>query len=177
MTSSNGTPASEGESKSTPFKIKDPKQILEKSREDWKKLERGFKELKEKMEQNVFKNIEKIETLHYENMKNADAIKEKIKQDWGAFEVAVESSLDNIKAENERKTAEFIQTMESRRTAIDSQLKQWETNYQEWSSATQKNVKSTLTKWSMAGWRFYISFLIVVVPIVIIIVVLVNALK
>ncbi len=177
MNNSNDTPDAEAKGNERKSLFKDPKVLLEKSRDDWKKLETGFKDLKEKMEQEIFKNMEKFENLKYQNIKNADAIKGKIKQDWEAFELEVETSLNSIKSENEKKNAEFIQNLNSKRDMFDSQLKQWESNYQEWSSTTKKNLKTAITTWSMAGWRAYISFLIVVVPIVIIIVVLANAFR
>jgi hypothetical protein len=144
---------------------------------DWKKIGEKARDLNKKMNQNVLNNIEKIETLHYQNMKNADAIKQKIEQDWHAFELEVQNGLEHIKTLNQQHATQAIQDLNTRKEELNENMKLWEKNYQEWSTKTGKKVKETMTSFNRIGWKLYLSFLIVAIPIVIIIVVLANALK
>jgi hypothetical protein len=70
---------------------------LENIKADWKNIGDKVRELNHKINQDVLKNVEKLENIHYQNMKNADAIKQKIEQEWEAFE---ESSNSANKARN-----------------------------------------------------------------------------
>jgi hypothetical protein len=144
---------------------------------DWKKIGEKARDLNKKMNQNVLNNIEKIETLHYQNMKNADAIKQKIEQDWHAFELEVQNGMETIKTLNQQHATQAIQDLNTRKEELNENMKLWEKNYQEWSAKTGKKVKETMTSFNRIGWKLYVSFLIVAIPIVIIIVVLANALK
>ncbi len=142
---------------------------------DWKNLGNKVRELNEKISQDVLKNVEKLENIHYQNMKNADAIKLKIEQDWGAFEAEVKNGMENIKKLGQQNTERALQDLNAKKEEMQVQVKTWEKNYQEWSTKTSKKVNSTLASWSRFGWKMYLTFLVVAIPIVIIIVVLVNA--
>jgi hypothetical protein len=150
---------------------------LEKIKADWESIGKKMRELNEKINQNVLKNVEKLENIHYQNMKNADAIKQKIEQDWGAFETEVKSGIENLKNLNQQNTERALKDLNAKKVEMQEQVKTWEKNYQEWSAKTGKKVNATLTSWSRFGWKMYLTFLVVAIPIVIMIVVLADALR
>jgi hypothetical protein len=150
---------------------------LENIKADWKNIGDKVRELNDKINQDVLKNVEKLENIHYQNMKNADAIKQKIEQDWGAFEAEVKSGTERMKQLNQQNTERALQDLNIKKEQMQEQVKTWEKNYQEWSTKTDKKVKTALSSWSRFGWKMYLTFLVVAIPIVIIIVVLANALK
>nr|MDO8084242.1 hypothetical protein [Candidatus Sigynarchaeum springense]MDO8119129.1 hypothetical protein [Candidatus Sigynarchaeota archaeon] len=150
---------------------------LEKIKADWKNIGKKMRDLNEKINQNVLMNVEKLENFHYQNLKNADAIKQKIEQDWGAFEAEVKNGMENLKKLGQQSTEKAFKDLNTKKEEIQKQVKTWEKNYQEWSAKTGKKVSATLASWSRFGWKVYITFLVVAIPIVIMIVVLANALK
>ncbi len=150
---------------------------LEKIKADWGDIGKKVRELNEKINRNVLKNVEKLESLHYQNMKNVDAIKQKIEQDWGAFEAEVKSGMENLKKLNQRNTERALNDLNVKKVEMQEKMKSWEENYQEWSTKTGKKVNATLASWGRFGWKMYLTFLVVAIPIVIMIVVLANALR
>jgi pyruvate-formate lyase-activating enzyme len=162
--------------KATPGKSIKPLK-LENVVADWKNLGNKVRDLNQKINQDVLKNVEKLENIHYQNMKNADAVKLKIEQDWGAFEAEVKNGIENIKKLGQQNTERTLQDLNAKKEEIQVQVKTWEKNYQEWSTKTGKKVSSTLASWSRFGWKVYLTFLVVAIPIVIIIVVLADALR
>jgi len=150
---------------------------LENIQADWKNIGDKVRELNQKINQDVLRNVEKLENIHYQNMKNADAVKQKIEQDWEAFEAEVKNGMEKIKQFGQQSTERALQDLNAKKAEMQEQVKSWEQNYQEWSVKTNKKVKESLSAWSRFGWKMYLSFLAVAIPIVIIIVVLANALK
>nr|MDO8110084.1 hypothetical protein [Candidatus Sigynarchaeota archaeon] len=150
---------------------------LENAMGDWKKIGEKFNTLRKNVNQNIINNLEKLENVHYQNIKSMDAAKQKIEQDWSAFIDEVQKSFDDLKNANEKNKDQIVQDMNVKKAEINEKMKTWEKNYQEWSVKTSKGVKESMNAWSRAGWKLYLSFLVVVIPIVIIIVVLVNAFK
>lgn len=144
---------------------------------DWKKIGEKAKELNEKINRDVLKNVEKLENVHYQNMKNVDAIKQKIEQDWEAFEAEVKNGLERMKQLGQQNSERALQDLNEKKEQVQEQFKIWERNFQEWSGKTNKKVKETFSSWSRFGWKMYLTFLAVAIPIVIMIVVLANALK
>ncbi|NMC05852.1 MAG: hypothetical protein GYA24_11600 [Candidatus Lokiarchaeota archaeon] len=144
---------------------------------DWKKIGEKAKELNEKINRDVLKNVEKLENVHYQNMKNVDAIKQKIEQDWEAFEAEVKNGLERMKQLGQQNSERALQDLNEKKEQVQEQLKIWERNFKEWSGKTNKKVKETFSSWSRFGWKMYLTFLAVAIPIVIMIVVLANALK
>jgi hypothetical protein len=146
---------------------------LDNIKADWKNIGDKVRELNNKINQDVLKNVEKLENIHYQNMKNADAVKQKIEQDWGAFETEVKCGMERMKQLSQQNTERALQDLNIKK----EQMKVWEKNVQDWSTKTDKKVKNALSSWSRFGWKMYLTFLVVAIPIVIIIVVLANALR
>lgn len=150
---------------------------LEKVKADWDDIAKRMRELNEKINQNVLRNVEKLENVHYQGMKTADAIKQKIEQDWGAFEAGVRDGLENLKRLGQQNTERALQDLEAKKERMQEQARGLEKSYQEWAAKTGKKVNATLSSLSRFGWKLYLTFLVVAIPIVIMIVVLANALK
>jgi hypothetical protein len=150
---------------------------LQKVKDDWKKIEEKFKPLKEKMRQDIIKNIEKIENLHYQNIQNMDAMKEKIESDWHAFEEEMHGNFQNIKNANKENKETFIQNVNAKKQEVNEKLAKWEDNYKEWSKKTKKDIQKSATALNRWAWKTYLQCLLAVIPIVIIVVVLVLAFK
>ncbi|MEX2754052.1 MAG: hypothetical protein Q6365_001575 [Candidatus Sigynarchaeota archaeon] len=107
---------------------------LEKIKADWENLGKKVRDLNEKINQNVLRNIEKLENLHYQNIKNADAIKQKIEQDWEAFEIEVKNGMENLKKLGQQNTEKALKDLNARKEEMQARMKTWEKNYQEWSA-------------------------------------------
>lgn len=140
-------------------------------------MQENARALKRKIDKDVLARIEKMEAFHYKNVQNADVIKQQIAEDWAFFEQEINRTVQEFKEGNKQRSERLASEMQAKKEDLDKQFKTWEDNYQEWSSKTRKNVKQAMTAWSVAGWKFFFSFLAVAIPIVVIIVVLANALK
>ncbi|MBD3186987.1 hypothetical protein GF325_09185 [Candidatus Bathyarchaeota archaeon] len=129
--------------------------------QEWEDLEKKFLKFKKKMTRKVFDKLENLENLRYKNLKRRDEITQKIQEDWNAFEQDVQYAIKTSREAREKRKAEFKAKMEAKKEDINNRMKTWKKNYQNWVARIQRR-----------AWMFFIKFLVVVIPIIIIFVII-----
>ncbi|MHA1681409.1 MAG: hypothetical protein ACTSUE_10395 [Promethearchaeota archaeon] len=135
---------------------------------DWSGFESKVRDLKERINRDILRNIERWEDLRYKNKVRASKLRKRIEADWNAMGTEVQYAVKRAKESGDAKRRAMAETLNARKAEVDAKLKAWREKQKE-------KFQVAVKRWERRSWIFFIKFLLVVIPIVIIIVVLANA--